>query len=397
MKKVCGKCHKGFGVFGDPDKAKCPHCARAAKSKRKNQLGPAIVSGIGYAMGSKLVESESDTLKKRNGFSFAGLFGKKKVSRKAAKPRRAQRGRKVAKRKVASRDVYNKAYRAHFGAARAKALKETSPARFGRGNPEGQHIPGLPPAYQRMYEHIVQSPGAKKHYGPRLKEVAARTVKKAAAAGILPNSFYRSNPAFFGYLITKKKNTAKTRSTPRKKIGQKRARARRRLAGKRLRHPSRVRRNQSAESLFKEFRGRAPRGQIVEAQGHGPSGKVIEVAELGKLREICLSGCPDAGKSGQHRIGPKHLVFGNARLLADTGKNLHIAGVRYQPKASGDYGLINEVVYRADKPHIEKGKFDYGHKFGEEGGSRPRYVIDQEGYPAIKGGSYGITADGILD
>lgn len=417
------------------ERAKSGEFKRKAKAsrKRKNQLGPAIIGGIGSALGSKLIESESDKKpaknphptfsgtkwgrplwarkskrKKKAGFSFLGtksrtikagsarrfnpesrknfsLFGKKK---KASAPARA------TKRKP-TREQMNKAYRAHFGAARAKALKEISPARFGR-NPKGQHLPGLSPAYQRMYEHIVQSPEAKKHYGDRLKEVAARTVRKAAAAGILPNSFYRANPTFFVFPSRKTRSGRWRRSGYGKSIGSVRAftkwgagRKAKRLA-KRTGTPasflglSKVRRNQSADSLFKEFRGRAPRGKIIEAEGHGPDGKVIEVAELGKLREITLAD------------GRRYEFGGSARLLADGAKRLHVTGVKYRSKPH-DAGAIHSIVYRADKPHIETGRFDYEHKFGEEGGKRPHWVIDREGLPCIQGGSYGITADGILN
>ena len=42
--------------------------------------------------------------------------------------------------------------------------------------PRGKHVKGVGSKEQRMYEHILE--GAKKRYGKRAKEVAARTVMK---------------------------------------------------------------------------------------------------------------------------------------------------------------------------------------------------------------------------
>jgi hypothetical protein len=42
--------------------------------------------------------------------------------------------------------------------------------------PKGKHVRGVGNKEQRMYEHILK--GAKKRYGKRAEEVAARTVLK---------------------------------------------------------------------------------------------------------------------------------------------------------------------------------------------------------------------------
>ena len=44
--------------------------------------------------------------------------------------------------------------------------------------PEGKHVHGIGKKEQRMYEHIVASARKSGRYGPRVKEVAARTVLK---------------------------------------------------------------------------------------------------------------------------------------------------------------------------------------------------------------------------
>lgn len=43
--------------------------------------------------------------------------------------------------------------------------------------PKGKHLKGVGVKEQRMYEHIISS-GARKRYGKRAEEVAARTVLK---------------------------------------------------------------------------------------------------------------------------------------------------------------------------------------------------------------------------
>lgn len=142
-------------------------------------------------------------------------------------------------------------------------------------------------------------------------------------------------------------------------------------------------RNPSPASVFSEFRGKDVRSKA-RSTAHG-SGH-LTVAQLGHLRELRITG--------------KRLSFGgNALLCADGRKRLHIAGVRMKAAGGGeqDMGEVHSVTYRSDKPHIEEGTFDYVHKFGEDGGKRPRLIIDAEGYPFLEGGSYKIDADGIIN
>jgi hypothetical protein len=140
--------------------------------------------------------------------------------------------------------------------------------------------------------------------------------------------------------------------------------------------------NPSPASVFSEFRGKDVRSKS-KSIGHG-SGH-LTVAQLGQLRELKITG--------------KKLSFGGRALLcADGRKKLHIGGTRF--KATGyeeDMGEVHSVTYRSDKPHIETGTFDYVHKFGEDGGKRPRLIVDPEGYPFLEGGSYKIDADGIIN
>jgi hypothetical protein len=147
--------------------------------------------------------------------------------------------------------------------------------------------------------------------------------------------------------------------------------------------------NPDAHGVFTEFRGKEPTG-IVTSRGHGPDGRVINVAEIGKLKEMTVTGYP------------KPLKFsGAARLVADSSKRLHVTGVRIKNKTNpgqpANCGPIESIVYYSDKPHIDKRKQEYIHNFGDEGGKRPHLYIDAEGYPVIRGGSYEIKSPGIIN
>jgi hypothetical protein len=64
-----------------------------------------------------------------------------------------------------------------------------------------------------------------------------------------------------------------------------------------------------------------------------------------------------------------------------------------------DVMLVGEaptIDYIAQKEHIGKGKkYQYTHKFGEEGGSRPNWVMDKHGNLLPLGGDYEIKPEGI--
>lgn len=64
-----------------------------------------------------------------------------------------------------------------------------------------------------------------------------------------------------------------------------------------------------------------------------------------------------------------------------------------------DVMLVGEaptIDYIAKKEHIGKGKkYQYTHKFGEEGGKRPNWVMDTHGNLLPLGGDYEIKPEGI--
>ena len=142
--------------------------------------------------------------------------------------------------------------------------------------------------------------------------------------------------------------------------------------------------NPPVSKVFTEFRGREIRKKTsIKAANGTPA----TLAQIGKLKELKLRG--------------RTIRFPSGHLAADGRKKLHIVGVKMKyrgnPGGEVDCGEILAVTYEADKPHIEKGTYNYVHKFGEEGGTRPHLILDPEGYPKIEGGSYGITSDGIID
>jgi hypothetical protein len=144
--------------------------------------------------------------------------------------------------------------------------------------------------------------------------------------------------------------------------------------------------NPSPANVFSEFRGK---GVTTKTRVKAARGTPSVLAKLGGLRELKLR-----GKTLRN-------FPAGAALAADGRKKLHITGVKLRvrgnPGGEVDMGEILSVTYRADKPHVESGTYDYVHKLGEEGGKRPHLIVDEEGYPIIEGGSYRITADGIID
>lgn len=88
------------------------------------------------------------------------------------------------------------------------------------------------------------------------------------------------------------------------------------------------------------------------------------------------------------------------KLVADGDGDMHIVGF-FKPLPEGlqagrSYllGDVVNVVYRSDKPHIEKDAQDYTHDFCEHGGEYPRLYY-KDGFIFFRGGTYTITAAGV--
>jgi hypothetical protein len=86
-------------------------------------------------------------------------------------------------------------------------------------------------------------------------------------------------------------------------------------------------------------------------------------------------------------------------LAADSRGRLHVVGGSYRANPAGEHvGEIEQIEYETKKPHLgQPQQTIYYHRLGEEGGKRPRLVIDREGLIKIHGGDYRIEADGIHD
>lgn len=243
--------------------------------------------------------------------------------------------------------------------------RSTKRIRANKANPKGQHLPGLPAKYQRMYSDILKSSGSKRIAAATTRKAFAKVNPKKRAKYACETCLGSGSrkTTFASYQCGHCGGTGRQSKKPWVWPGNKKSKSRKR--------------NPAPAEVFKEFRGKDVRSRT-KSTGHGAGH--ITVAQLGQLREL--------------KLGGKKLQFGgNALLCADGRKKLHIAGVRF--KATGheeDMGDVKSVTYRSDKPHIESGVLDYVHKFE---GTPPKLIVDPEGYPFFEGGSYFITEDGI--
>lgn len=156
-----------------------------------------------------------------------------------------------------------------------------------------------------------------------------------------------------------------------------------------------TRRNPSVTEMSKRFQGRAT-GKTEEfyASDYAPR---LNFSRGGKLVFLKLGGFD----------GTTIRVPGAVVAIDPKTEKLWIAGSDarglFKRKAARkgevlDYGEIDAICYLTAKQHIGSGKtYEYVHEFGEEGGRKPRLLIDHEGMPIIKGGSYKIKAAGIVD
>ena len=149
--------------------------------------------------------------------------------------------------------------------------------------------------------------------------------------------------------------------------------------------------NPSVKEMSERFQGRANGGaHDFKASNSAPS----NLARAGKLVFLKLQ-------------GGKQVRIPGAMVAIDAAKEkLWIVGNRtplFTRKAANanellDYGEIAQICYETAKAHIGEGKrFEYVHTFGEDGGKRPRLLIDHEGMPILRGGSYTIKAEGIVN
>lgn len=91
---------------------------------------------------------------------------------------------------------------------------------------------------------------------------------------------------------------------------------------------------------------------------------------------------------------------GTTWVCSDSKKKIHFATTltRLFDGPAGDVGRVKLIGYRALKPSVGSNKIEsYEHLFGEEGGKQPTLVSDGKGGLYLRGGSYIITQDGIIN
>ena len=148
-----------------------------------------------------------------------------------------------------------------------------------------------------------------------------------------------------------------------------------------------------ARKRRQEFVGRPSKKTLsmYAPKGSGASGTVVAMGKLKKL----------------HIKGRTPLDFKGSALLAHNpktdqmyilGRNYSLKHLRKNPSSAGleNLGQVTRIEYEATKTHLgDKAPVTYYHKLGEEGGSLPNALINEEGLLILEGGSYYIRPEGI--
>jgi hypothetical protein len=147
----------------------------------------------------------------------------------------------------------------------------------------------------------------------------------------------------------------------------------------------RARRNPSVKELRENFTGMNSRKT---ATMNAPNGTPQNLAKLGKLILIKAEGATI--KSGS----------GTTWLCADAKGRLHLAttAARLYDGPAQNFGEVSQIEYEARKPHLGyKTSTIFFHKMGEEGGKKPTLIGDGNGGLKLRGGSYRIEREGIVN
>lgn len=120
-----------------------------------------------------------------------------------------------------------------------------------------------------------------------------------------------------------------------------------------------------------------------------PDGTPKTLAKLGKLKLI-------KAPKGKYIPLSKRVVW----LCCDTSERFHLTadkGTLYEgPKFS--WPNVSQIEYEEQKPHLGyPTKTIFFHKMGEEGGKKPTLIGDGKGGLKLRGGSYRIEREGIVD
>lgn len=118
------------------------------------------------------------------------------------------------------------------------------------------------------------------------------------------------------------------------------------------------------------------------------NGTPKNLAKLGKLVLI---------KAQRGTIKP---ASGSTWLCADAKGKLYLAttAARLYDGPATNFGEVSQIEYEARKPHLGyKNQTIFFHKMGEEGGRKPELIGDGNGGLKLRGGSYRIEREGIVD
>jgi hypothetical protein len=277
-------------------------------------------------------------------------------------------------------------------------------------NPGGQHVAGLPPRYQAIYEQIKKqylADGLSLETAESYAAATAWKIFKESHQEISKNVFHRGGGKSTRNVASKKGKGTKPR---RSKGATKTKPSGVRHASKSHAPASRVTKfvesfipapvtalvgnsaRATARKIGKGFHGRKVKWSNATVSRHVAGGAV---AGLGRLDHLKVK--RPSGKVETIRFGR------NAKLVATGSRGLAIANHKFGRRGKNPAGLTNvgdvtETQYETDKPHLGfKGQTTFFHKHGEESGMCPHLFIDEEGFGIIKGGALKVTPMGIAD
>lgn len=144
----------------------------------------------------------------------------------------------------------------------------------------------------------------------------------------------------------------------------------------------------SVKKIRKEFAGFSRSKALVL---HTPKGLPKDVALLGDLKELKLYGKAKPVRFRSAKLGA-YSNGGRRRLCIGLQEKRPVKN----PAQEQDLGEVQSVVYKTAKPHLGFNNAVYfKHKFGEEGGARPRLILTTDGLLKLVGGDYTVKKEGI--
>lgn len=154
--------------------------------------------------------------------------------------------------------------------------------------------------------------------------------------------------------------------------------------------PHGYRENPSVKSLSKMFQGKA-NGAVHEYKA--ASNAPADLARIGQLVFLKL-----AGNRKQTRVPGAMVAVDSKGKLWLCSNRAPMFKQKAKPGEALDFGEIDRICYQTTKAHLgDRSPVEYVHTFGEEGGKRPRLLVDHEGMGLLRGGDYQIKAEGIVN